>query len=146
MSRISRDEVRRVAELARLSFDDAEAGAMAAQLDTILDVDHSRSQVIDLEPHGEQAPRVRFGRRQRAPERGDVGRLELDDPASAVERVRGGVAFHDSPPAPRSQPRPNDASPWRSMLRRVPVGMSREWMGTTIDAPLERRHFWWAPS
>ncbi len=36
MSRISRDEVRRVAELARLSLDDAEAEAMAAQLDTIL--------------------------------------------------------------------------------------------------------------
>jgi aspartyl-tRNA(Asn)/glutamyl-tRNA(Gln) amidotransferase subunit C len=36
MSRISRDEVRRVAELARLSLDDAEAGALAAQLDTIL--------------------------------------------------------------------------------------------------------------
>jgi aspartyl-tRNA(Asn)/glutamyl-tRNA(Gln) amidotransferase subunit C len=36
MSRISRDEVRRVAELARLSLDEAEAGALAAQLDTIL--------------------------------------------------------------------------------------------------------------
>ncbi len=36
MSRISRDEVQRVAELARLSLDDAEAQAMAAQLDTIL--------------------------------------------------------------------------------------------------------------
>ena len=36
MSRISRDEVRRVAELARLSLGDAEAGALAAELDTIL--------------------------------------------------------------------------------------------------------------
>jgi aspartyl-tRNA(Asn)/glutamyl-tRNA(Gln) amidotransferase subunit C len=36
MSRISRDEVLRVAELARLSLDDAEARALASQLDTIL--------------------------------------------------------------------------------------------------------------
>ncbi|HET6305197.1 MAG TPA: Asp-tRNA(Asn)/Glu-tRNA(Gln) amidotransferase subunit GatC [Myxococcota bacterium] len=36
MSRISRDEVLRVADLARLSLDDVEAGALAAQLDTIL--------------------------------------------------------------------------------------------------------------
>jgi aspartyl-tRNA(Asn)/glutamyl-tRNA(Gln) amidotransferase subunit C len=36
VSRISRDEVLRVAELARLSLDDAEARALASQLDTIL--------------------------------------------------------------------------------------------------------------
>ena len=37
MSRISRDEVLRVAELARLSLGDAEASVVAEQLATILD-------------------------------------------------------------------------------------------------------------
>ena len=36
MSRISREEVARIAQLARLSLSEAEAGAMAADLDTIL--------------------------------------------------------------------------------------------------------------
>jgi len=36
MSRISREEVARIAQLARLSLSDEEAGAMAADLDTIL--------------------------------------------------------------------------------------------------------------
>jgi aspartyl-tRNA(Asn)/glutamyl-tRNA(Gln) amidotransferase subunit C len=36
MSRISREEVARIAHLARLSLSDEEAGAMAADLDTIL--------------------------------------------------------------------------------------------------------------
>ena len=36
MSRISREEVARIAHLARLSLSDDEAGAMAADLDTIL--------------------------------------------------------------------------------------------------------------
>ena len=37
MSRISREEVARIAHLARLSLSEDEAGAMAADLDTILD-------------------------------------------------------------------------------------------------------------
>jgi len=39
MSRISREEVARIAHLARLSLSEDEAGAMAADLDTILDTE-----------------------------------------------------------------------------------------------------------
>ena len=83
-----------------------------------------------------------FGSRQRPAEGSDVRLLELDDPTTSIECVVRDIALHCArPPGPRSHPRPNELSPWRSMLRRVPVGMSREWIGTTIDAPFERRHF-----
>ena len=47
---------------------------------------------------------------------------------------------------PRSHARPSAGSTCRSMLRSVPVGMSREWIGTMTDEPSCNRHFWCDPS